>query len=149
MDHFTQWQDALAIDERVCCYIRLPEQIHTDQGAEFESQLMTELCQLWDVDKTRTTSYYPQANSMVERNNKGLGDSFRTMLLERAQEEWDLLLLQLLRAYWGTPHMATGETANMLMLGKELRKGATAARSTSASTSTQRSPDPATSLWLR
>ena len=82
---------------------------------------MTELCQLWDVDKTRTTLYYPQANSMVERNNKGLGNSFQTMLLEKAQEEWDVLLLQLLRAYWGTPHMATGETANMLMLSRELR----------------------------
>ena len=59
VDHFTRWQDALAIpdatapvvaailDERVFCYLGLPEQIHTDQGAQFESQLMTELCQLW------------------------------------------------------------------------------------------------------
>ena len=58
VDHFTRWQDALAIpdatapvvaavlDERVFCYMGLPEQIHTDQGAQFESQLMTELCQL-------------------------------------------------------------------------------------------------------
>ena len=70
----------------------LPEQIHTDQGAQFESQLMTELCQLWGVDKTRKTPYHPQANGMVERNNKGLGDSLQAMLLVRGQDEWDVLL---------------------------------------------------------
>ena len=81
---------------------------------------MTELCQLWGVDKTRTTPYHPQANGIVERNNRGLGDSLRSMLLGRGQDEWDVLLPQLLRAYRGTPHTATGETANMLM-GRELR----------------------------
>ncbi|XP_067945258.1 uncharacterized protein [Watersipora subatra] len=37
------------------------------------------------------------------------------------QNEWDLLLPQLMRAYRGTLHSATGDTANMLMLGRELR----------------------------
>ena len=62
-DHFTRWQDALAIadataptvasvlDERVFCYLGLPERIHSDQGAQFQSQLMQELCQLWEWPK--------------------------------------------------------------------------------------------------
>jgi len=45
--HFTRWQDALpfpdatapfvaeALDSRVFCYIGLPEQIHSYQGAQF------------------------------------------------------------------------------------------------------------------
>ena len=57
MDHFTRWQDAIplteatapvvasTLDERVFCYLGLPEQLHTDQGAQFESQLLAELCQ--------------------------------------------------------------------------------------------------------
>ena len=98
----------------------LPEQIHTDQGAQFKSQLMTELCQLWGVDKTRTTPYHPQASGMVERNNKGLGNSLRAILLARGQDKWIVLLPKLLRAYQVTPHTATGKTANM-MLGRELR----------------------------
>ena len=132
-DHFTRWQDAIAIpdatapvvattlDERVFCYLGLPEQIHTDQGAQFESQLMAELCQLWKVTKTRTTPYHPQANGVVERNNRLLGDSLRTLLLDKGQEEWDLLLPQVMRAFRGTPHSTTGETPNLLMLGRELR----------------------------
>ena len=67
--------------------MELPEQIHTGQGAQFKSQLMTELCRLWSVDKTRTTPYHPQANCMVEQNHKGLGDSLRAMLLKRGQDE--------------------------------------------------------------
>ena len=58
IDHFTRWQDAIpltdatapvvasTLDERVFCYLGLPEQLHTDQGAQFESQLLAELCQL-------------------------------------------------------------------------------------------------------
>ena len=42
------------------------------------------------------------------------------MLLGRGQDEWDVLLPQLLRAYRGTPHTATGETANMMMLEREI-----------------------------
>jgi transposase InsO family protein len=132
-DHFTRWQDAIAIpdatapvvasalDERIFCYFGLPEQLHTDQGAQFESQLLSELCVLWNVNKTHTTPYHPQANGVCERNNRGLGDSLRTLLLTRGQDEWDSLLPQLMRAFRGTPHSATGETANLLMMGRELR----------------------------
>ena len=132
-DHFSRWQDALplpeataptvatALDERVFSYLGLPEQLHSDQGAQFESQLMTELCQSWRVDKTKTTPYYPQANGAVERNNKGFGESLRAMLLDCGQDEWDSFLPQLMRAFRGTPHSTTGETANFMMFGRELR----------------------------
>ena len=103
------------------CYLGLPEQIHSDQGAQFESLLMAELCRLWRVDKSHTTPYHPQSNGLVERNNRKLGDSLRALLLGRGQDEWDLLLPQVMRAFRGTPHSATGETANLLMLGRELR----------------------------
>jgi len=55
-DHFMRWADALAIpdasaptvarapDQHVFCYFGLPEQIHSDQGAQFQSQLMSDLC---------------------------------------------------------------------------------------------------------
>ena len=58
---------------------------------------------------------------MVERQNRCLGDSLRALLLKRGAGEWDLVLPQLMRAFRGTPHSATGETANMLLLGRKLR----------------------------
>ena len=99
----------------------LPEQLHLDQGAQFESQLMAEFCQLWKTDNTKTTPYHPQSNGVVERNNRGLGHSLQAMLLDCGQDEWDTFLLQLMRAFRGTPHTTTGETANFMMFGRELR----------------------------
>lgn len=134
-DHFTRWQDALplpdatatviaeVLESRVFCYFGLPEEIHSDRGAQFEGDLMAELCSLWRVTKTRTTAYHPQSNGVVERNNRTLGDALRSMLfdLNGTQEDWDALLPQLLRAFRATPHSKTGETANFLMLGRECR----------------------------
>jgi len=99
MDHFTRWADALAIpdttaptvaqvlDQHVFCYLELPEQIHTDQGAQFQSQLMGDLCQVWGVNQSRTTPYHPQRNGVVEPNNRMLGSALRSLLLSRGQGE--------------------------------------------------------------
>ena len=38
----------------------VPEQLHTDQGRQFESQLLHEVCKLLNIHKTRTTPYHPQ-----------------------------------------------------------------------------------------
>ena len=112
---------ATTLDQRVFCYFCLPEQLHSDQGTQFKSQPMEELCDLWRVEKTHTTPYHPQSNGLVERGNRSLGDSLRTLLLRRGQEKWDLLLPQIMRAFRSTPHSVTGETANFMMLGRELR----------------------------
>ena len=86
-EHFTRWQDAVAIpdasmpviaealERQVFAYHGVPEQIHSDQGAQFESSLMEELCRIWGVSKSHTTSYHPQGNGVVERNNRQLGES--------------------------------------------------------------------------
>ena len=99
----------------------LPEGVHTDQGAQFESELMTQLCRLWRIDKTRTTPYNPKGKGKVERNNQVLGDSLRSLLLTESQEDLDTLLPQLMRTLRATPHTKTGETANYMMYGRELR----------------------------
>ena len=58
---------------------------------------------------------------MVERNNRGLGDSLRALLLDRGQDEWDSVLPQIMRALRGTPHSVMGETPNFMLLGRQLR----------------------------
>ena len=62
-DHFTRWRDVLPVqngsgetiaetlEERVFCYLGVPERIRTDQEAQFESRLMAELCALWGCGK--------------------------------------------------------------------------------------------------
>jgi len=132
-DHFTRWYDAIpipnghadtvatALDERIFSYFGIPEVIHTDQGAQFESDLFTRCCEMWKCKKTRTAPYHPQGNSIVERLNKTIGNSLRAMLAESEHQEWDELIPQIMRTVRATPHRSTSETPNYLMLGRETR----------------------------
>ena len=45
----------------------VPYVLHIDQGANFESNLFKELCQMLNITKTRTTLYHPQCDGQVER----------------------------------------------------------------------------------
>ena len=131
-DHFTRWRDAIAVrdgtttsiaealERHVFCYFGIPERIHSDKGAAFESLLMKELCRVWGVVKSRTTPWHPEGNGVVERGNKDLGNALRTFLLTRDQTDWDLLLPHLTRTVRSIPHSMTGETANFMMFGREL-----------------------------
>jgi len=48
-----------------------------------------------------------------------LGNALQSLLLGHGQEEWDTVLPQVMQAYRSTPHTSTGETTNLLMLGRE------------------------------
>ena len=51
-----------------------PDSIHTDQGSNFCSELILELCKLFGMEKTMTSPCHPQGNGMVERHNRVIAD---------------------------------------------------------------------------
>ena len=127
-DHFTRWRDALPVQngsaegiaetmEERFYYLKVPECIHTDQGAQFESRLIAELC----ARKSNTTPYHPQLNGVVERGNRDLENMLRSMLIEKDEEDWDLLLPKIMHTIRESPHKQREETANFMMLGRETR----------------------------
>lgn len=88
-DHLTTCYDAIpiqngatatvtcALDKRIFCYYGIPEQIHSNKRHQFESGLIQECCHLWGCEKSCTTPYHPQGNSVVERLNKNWAILFR------------------------------------------------------------------------
>ena len=81
-DHFSKWCEAFATkDQKASTVANIllhkvfsrfgpPTVLHSDQGANFESNLIHELCDLMGIAKTRTSAYHPQCDGQVKRQTE-------------------------------------------------------------------------------
>ena len=105
-DYFTRWTEAYAIPNQEAATVAKkltdeffwfspPEQLHSDQGRQFESEVISEMCKLLGVAKTCTTLYHPQSDGLVARFNRTLLSMLATAAKERPFEWEDHQLLLL------------------------------------------------------
>lgn len=126
-DHFTKMahafkcsyqsakQVACQLWDRYFCIYGLPQRIHSDQGANFESQLIQELLQIAG-QKSRTTPYHTMGNGHTERFSRTLGNMIRA-LPPRDKQRWPQMLQTLTFAYNCTAHESTAHAPFYLMYG--------------------------------
>lgn len=97
-----------------------PEVLHSDQGPNFKSRLIRELCQLYGTRKTHTTPYHLQGNGGCERFNQALLNLLGTLETEQ-QKRWVEHLPALMQAYKNSVHSTTGYAPSYLMFGRHVR----------------------------
>ena len=95
----------------------VPEQLHTDQGRQFESQ-MHEVCKLLNIHKTRTTPYHPQSDGLVERFNRTLLSMLSTCT-HNSPFDWEHHLRKVCMAYNSSVQSSTGYFPFYPMFGRQ------------------------------
>ena len=126
-DYFTKWYEAFPLPDiraetvagyfvnGFVCRYGAPHSLHTDQGAQFKSNLFKSLCTMLDIHKTRTTPYHPQSDGLIERFNRTLERILATTINDH--QDWDLYLQRALLAYRMSVNDTTSFTPHRLMFG--------------------------------
>ena len=94
-----------AFFQLIVCRFGMPAIMHSDQGREFENNLMQELymCLLCGAHKTRTMPYHPASDGLVERFNRTLL-MMLAMFAGENRDDWDDLLPAIMMAYRSSVH---------------------------------------------
>lgn len=128
-DHFTRMaqaftckdqtakQMARVLWDRYFCVYGFPERIHSDQGANFGSGLVSALLRVSGVRKSHTTPYHPMRNGSVEWFNRTLSGMIHALSPEE-KADWPQRLQTLTFMYNCTAHETTGYPPFYLMFGR-------------------------------
>ena len=127
-DHFTRYAQAhmtssqkapvvaKTLWDQFFVHYGFPEKILSDQGRNFESQLISELCELTQVKKSRTTPYQPEGNGSSVRFNCTLISMLGT-LPDDFKSKWPQHISTLVYAYNCTCSNAKGFSPYYLLYG--------------------------------
>ena len=131
-DHFTKYAMAIptwnqtakttaeAFYDNFIVNYGIPSRLHSDQGLNYESDIIKELCRLTNMKTTHTTPYHLQGNAGPERFSRTLLDMLGTLEPEQKQD-WKKYVRSLVYFYNCTPHESTRFSPFELMFGRKPR----------------------------
>ena len=96
----------------------ISNEILTNQGTNFQSEQMKELCKQLDIKRLRTNAYHPQTDGAVERSNKTFAHMITAYAKERPKE-WADYLAYALWAYNSSEHASTRETPFFIVFSRD------------------------------
>ena len=131
-DHFTQYAQAYVTQSQTAqstakvlwdnfiVHYGLPEKIPSDQGRNFESELIANLCRLTSTKKLRTNPYHLQTNRQFERFNSTLFNILGTLPPE-CMSDWKGNIGSLVHAHNCTCNSTMGFSPYLLLYGWQLQ----------------------------
>jgi len=94
------------------------QSLQTDNGKEFQNEIIHHICQLLNIDQLKITSYRPSGNGRCEIINKTL-HSLMGRVVADSQKDWSQWLSMCVLAYNTSRHESTGQMPYYLMYSRE------------------------------
>ena len=131
IDYYTKFTEAMAMKDQEAEIVAraleeifsrhgLPGVLLTDQGTNFQSNLVKSMCRMFNIDQRRTTAYHPQTNGLCERFNQTLKALLRARV-NKDQDNWDEELPHVLLSYRICKQETTGFSPFELLYGRQPR----------------------------
>ncbi|BHF62433.1 hypothetical protein SprV_0200541500 [Sparganum proliferum] len=133
VDYFTKWAEAVALPRQDAasvttallttwiCRFGAPISLYSDCGANFESRLVRDVCDLLQIHKTHTTPAHPEGNGQVERTNRTIINLLKAFAEDHNPHNWDVRLPYAMMAYRCTVHTSTGYAPFFMLTGRHFR----------------------------
>ncbi|GJY63652.1 reverse transcriptase domain-containing protein [Tanacetum coccineum] len=130
IDYFTKWIEAKAVAtitgnqvkkfvwDNIVCRFGLPGEIISDNGKQFRDNPFKDWCEKLCIRQCFASVKHPQANGLVERANRSLGEGIKARLEERSKD-WIEELPHVLWAHRTMIKSSNGETPFSLTYGTE------------------------------
>ena len=131
-DHFSKYIVTYVVKDQTACtatetlrngYFRLfgaPAYLVSDQGKAFTGHVITHLCELYGVQKLRTSPYHAQTNGQVKRMNQTIIHMIGKLVEDR-KACWSEHLPELLLVYNATRSAVTGYSPYYLLFSRRPR----------------------------
>jgi hypothetical protein len=97
----------------------VPDQLTSDRGAQFTSEVWAALCRRLGISHIMTTAYHPKSNGMVERFHRQLKEALRACLAATAAD-WEFHLLWVLLGIRAAPKDDSNVSAAEAVFGQPL-----------------------------
>lgn len=98
----------------------IPEEILSDNGSNFISELFKNTCKLLKIKNVYTAPYHPESNGALERTHRTLKEHLRIYVNEDLNN-WDTWIPFAIFTFNTTPHTNTGYTPHELVYGTRIK----------------------------
>ena len=127
-DHFTRYSVAIptinqtaqttarVLYDNFLVHYGFPARLHSDQGRNFESAVIKQLCHITGIKKSRTTSYHAMGNGMVARFNQTLLGMLGTLTSDK-KSNWKEYVIPIMALSMRAPVFLLFSSCSVVTLG--------------------------------
>ncbi len=105
------------IDEGFCEF-NTPKTLLSDNGTEFNNQVLEAICKEYGTTKTNIMAYHPARNELVKRQNRKIMQHLRTLLGDVAAS-WHEWMPQVIASLNTSLHKTIGDTPHFIVFGQD------------------------------